>query len=274
MRRAILALLIVMLPASPAAAGEGVFDAETTDFLARRDTSELELMGVLYRGRSAVLDTVARQQLSRMGLKDLPAGVSHTAAYLELYFNAGAYLDKPVLAVSSDPLLEALAERLDDETARTLRETHRLPPACVVDQQALESMLSAGRAGMADYRRAAVVPSLADALGELSARAGLGLPMERLAAGYGAFLGRGLRAAVCVAPGKWTAVDTALAGSDGVDAEVADAWCSLRDAWRSRDAEGVKSALRRVAELQRRRAGERYPSQTVRTAEIAYNRMG
>ncbi|MGC9453316.1 MAG: cytochrome c biogenesis protein [Phycisphaerae bacterium] len=272
--RTVATLLMTAMLAAPTFAADGVFDAETTAFLAEAETSELATMGVLYRGRLAVLDTVAREQLGRVGLEDLPADVSPSAAFLELYFNAGDYLDRPVLAVSSQPLIQAMAERLDEQTAATLRDTHRLPPACLVDEQALETMLSAGRATMDDYRRSADVPSLAGALGELSSQPGLRLPMERLAAGYGAFLGRGLSAAACVGEGRWTAADNVLAGSDRVAPEVIDAWRALRDAWRRRDADGVSSAARGLAEVQKALAGERYASATVRKAEILYNRMG
>lgn len=270
--RVALILLILALPACVGAAGE-TFESSTVDFLSRLDTSELAAMGVLYSGRQGVLDTVAREQLGRMGLADPPDGVSHVAAYLELYFNAGAYLDRPVLEVGSQPLRAVLAERLDG-TAATLRQTHRLPPAAIVDEAALGAMLSAGRAGMDDYRRSADVPSLADALGELSARAELRLSMERLAAGYGAWLGMGLNSAASVGEGKWTAVDAVLTGRDDIDAEITDAWRALRDAWRARRPQQVNESIRRLTDLQGNLAGDSYRSTFVRKAEVAYNRLG
>ncbi len=273
--RAVPAILLATVLAATAAGGE-VFDDETAEFLRRPDTAALARMGAIYRGRTALLDTVAREQLDRMGIADLPQGVTPVAAYLELYFNAGAYLDRPVLLVTEEPMLKAVSAYLDEDTKEKLAQTHRLPPAALVDDEAVERIMWSGRTSMDDYRRAAAtVPSLDEALEELSGKGELRLPLQRLAMRYEAWLGTGLSAAACVGEGKWTSVDEILAGTyDDEHKEVAEAWRGLRDAWRRRDPPAIEQAASELLDIHRERAGARYPSPLMQTAEIAYNSLG
>jgi ABC-type transport system involved in cytochrome c biogenesis permease subunit len=265
-------MLLLALLTAPAAGGE-VFDDQAVAFLQQVETRELGRLGVLYRGRVAVLDTVAREQLDRIGVGELPAGVSPVAAYLELYLNAGGYLDRPVVAVGEGPMRVALGKRLQGATAQILAETDRLPPVTLVGEEALGRMLSAGRAGMDDYRRAGSMPSLEEPLVKLSGRPELRLPLGRLRTRYEAWLGRGLSDAACIGDGNWASVDAVLAGQVAGD-DAVGAWRGLRDAWQARDAAGVRGAGSRLTKLQAGLAGAHYPSPLARTAEIAYNRLG
>jgi len=143
--RRLAAMLVLLTAASTARAGE-VFDDETLAFLAKVDADKLTLMGVQYKGRIAIFDSMARHLISKACGTQRLDGVAPSAAMMELYFNTGAYLDKPVLYVKGATLRRVIAENLSGEDRRRFRKTHRMPPGLMINDRAALSLFRAGRA--------------------------------------------------------------------------------------------------------------------------------
>ena len=102
--------------ATAASAGAGeLFDQATLDFAAKVDLARWELLPAEQAGRVGILDTLARRQVRGFYGSPRIEGQSATFSLLEVYFNAGAYLDRPVVLLGdrrdSDIRLEEVARR-------------------------------------------------------------------------------------------------------------------------------------------------------------------
>ena len=184
---AVIALLLVCSCPAGAPAGE-LFDAETLSFLKQVDGERLGRIGVQYKGRIGVLDTLARDLVGQAFGKNRPDGVQPAPAMLELYFNAGGYLDKPVIYVREKNMRKFLSEHLGDEDKEQFRKTHRLPPAMLVSVKGLFDLLQAGRAETPQCVSAADASMLGHAIRALARRPGFRVPVERLNRRLSSFL--------------------------------------------------------------------------------------
>jgi len=105
-------------PASAAAglpaANAPIFDPKARDFLERLDADAASLIAVKFHGRWSIMDTLAREQLQQMYGRQTIEGLQPALAYLEIYGNAGQYLDKPLIYVKDANLRQVLAQALPD----------------------------------------------------------------------------------------------------------------------------------------------------------------
>jgi ABC-type transport system involved in cytochrome c biogenesis permease subunit len=272
-------LLTLLLAFSPAAGAEAVpiFDSSFAAFSRELPAEALGRLAVQHAGRVGPLDSLARERLSLICGEDRPAELPPAVAYLELYFRAGAYLDRPVLYVREGSLRRRLARLLGGEDARALRNARRLPPGRLLGLEARERLRRAGRAavprdGAPDvdgFAADARDEELRRALAEWAGRGELRSAIERLALRAEAFLAAD---GLAVLPGaaRWRGLETAGAADE---AGAAALWRRLAAAWRARDAESVRSLTRRFAAAQGRAdaAGLR-PASWRRELEIFYNR--
>jgi ABC-type transport system involved in cytochrome c biogenesis permease subunit len=274
MPRAIAAAIALALAASAARGGE-LFDEETIRFASRVDARALSLLAVQHNGRLTILDTLSREALlSAYGREEID-GLAPAFAWLELHWNAGKYLDKPVLQVRERALRAGLLKRMPPDAAEEFRKTWRLAPAALMDETAIESLLDAGQADMADLNRAGKVPSLRAELTDLYARPECRGPIDRLGQRYSALFSAG---ALRVIPSgeRWLAADAAPPTRE----EAADMPRArhgmqslvprLIDGLRARDANAVDSVIETWTAEQRASA----PTLAFRELELQYNRMG
>ncbi|MGB2820402.1 MAG: cytochrome c biogenesis protein CcsA, partial [Phycisphaerae bacterium] len=276
-RRAAAICLLVCLPAAGAGAGE-VFDAETLAFAARVNADDLSLLGVQYNTRIAILDTFARDQLDQMygarTIDSLPPAV----ALMEVYFNAGRYVDAPVIYVREKNMRSFLARHLDAGAAAAFKRTNRLPPASLLDAEAWHLLIHMRRAGSEDMKRAEGVSSLREALPHLSERKEFRLAIDRLSARYSSFLAMGVLRIAPSTDEEWLTAEEALEISSSAATRpvggtaTAAQWAALRDAWRARDAGKVNVLIARIEGLLALEAGPNYPSRRLRGMERLYNR--
>ena len=189
--RRLVTILLLACCAAPAAAGE-LFDDETLKFLGRVDAGRLSLMGVQYKGRIAVLDTVARDVVGRTTGDETPDGVEPAAAMLELFFNTGAYLDKPVLYIRERKMRKLVADHLEGADRERFAQTRRVPPRAIVNQGAAFRLLWAGRATARQCRAAAKVSKLGQQLADLANKPEFRIPGERLMGRFDNFMAEGV----------------------------------------------------------------------------------
>jgi len=272
--RAISACLLVCLPA--AAAGAELLDAPARDFAAKVAGRRLGLLPVQYRGRVAILDTFARDQLDQMHGSSDVQGLPPAVACLELYFHAGRYADRPLLYVREKNMRAFVAKHLDAASAKAFAATRRIAPASLLDAEGWALLVRAGRARRADFDRSARVRSLRDALPQLADRKEFRVATDRLSVRYGSFLAAGALRVVPHGTQDWLALDEAYAASAArsqpAGDSVSDKWLALQGAWRARDAAAVN---RLIGELDRElpaAAAASYPLPRYRTLERLYNR--
>lgn len=185
----VLAAALCGLVAPACAAQEQVFDDATWRFLnARGPTLYYSIQPVEFRGRSSILDTVARERLGLMLGQAEPDGIVPAVAYLELYYNTGAYLESPLLYVKEKNMRAALEAVLPEPRRSQFRQTHRLAPAMLLDEEAYASLIKAQRVTREQADRAKAMPSLRGVLEELSHKGEYRLPLERLGQRYEAML--------------------------------------------------------------------------------------
>src|ERR1035437_4947968 len=119
------------MPTTSPAATSAIFDGPTRDFLGRLDADAISLIPVQFHGRWSIMDTLAREQLQQMYGRQTIEGLPPALAYLEIYCNAGQYLDKPLIYIKDSNLREALAQALPQAWRDRFRaDGWRLPPAC------------------------------------------------------------------------------------------------------------------------------------------------
>ncbi len=260
------AAFVVLLGALPATA-DGPFDRAARDFAARLDAHPLRLLAVQYRGRVAILDTLAREQLSQITGTERPGGLEPVVAYLELYFRSGDYLDAPVIHVRERPMRRALAGRLEGQWRDEFERTGRLPPVAILNEDQLAALLRADRLTVPELLEAGRVPSLVAALGELSYRPEFRVPLERLSIRIRSFVAAGMLR-VLPAEGGLAAPDAPAAGPLPGTREL---WGQFREAWRRRDAAAVNRLVPEVLKIQGA-AGVGLPPWAFRRLERLYNR--
>lgn len=272
-RRVAIACVVAGCLAAGASAGE-VFEDATLAFARKVDGEALSLLAVQYRGRVAILDTLAREQLKQMYGSETIDTQEPAAAYLELYFGAGRYADQPLIYVREKTMRSFLRERLDAGTSSLFSRSHRLPPAALFDAEAWAELIRTGRATPQDRARAASIAGLGRALAELSERKELRVPMDRLRARSWSFLAMGMLRVVPWRGDQWLSAEHALrmAGPAAGAGPAVAKWAELRDAWQARDAEKVNRLIGEFTSLAAREAGADYPSARVRSLERLYTR--
>jgi len=275
MRRALTMLILVFCPVHIAEAGE-LFDEETLAFAERVDAKILSTLAVQYGGRVAILDTLARQQLRQIWGAERVDGTSPSFAYLELYFNSGRYLDRPVLYVQEPRMRRALLAGMDAGLAEQFRRSHRLPPMAVMDDEMFSLLVRTGRTNVRDTAKLREVPSMESLFAALGDYPWFRVPLDRLSLRISSFLAVGVFRPVPVADGRWLTAEDVLTRS-GVSASsdrpagAGETFVALRDAWRSRRAWRVNELATLLSEQARSRAVE-YPSRAIRNLELLYNR--
>ena len=264
---------------------------------------DLSLLSAAYRGRMAILDTVAREQLGRMhGSTDID-GLPPIVAYLDVFFRTGAYLDRPMVYVRSASLRRRIAAGLPGEHRAEFERTRRLPPLALMLAKARrgavepetdvppghaslfltaklpegQELLFSHRARYGDFACSSRIEAYAAAIEGLELGPEDRIPIERLEDRYTSFLAIDVFRAV---PGryKWHDAHATLVteGPDAAPPAGSNAWGALRAwrdmkwAWRRADPAGVRQALDRLAEAQQR-AGA--PPLVRRRAERWYNRL-
>jgi len=267
--------LCVLVVCGVAGGGE-VFDAEARGFAAKVDAGALELLPVVYRGRVAILDTVARDQLDQMLRSHRVEGVPAVVAWLEIYFRAGQYADRPLLHVREKNMRGFLAEHLDANTLPGFRAKRRIPPATLLDEEGWAALVRAGRAERDDIRRAGAIRSLRDALPLLSDRPEFRVPTDRLSVRYSAFMATAVLRVVPGPAGQWWALENVFAAAAAQTQPalppIASKWLAIQRAWRGRDAAEVNRLAGEVGRAFATDKADRCPPALARTLERIYNR--
>lgn len=251
-----------------------LFSSSFRDFAAGLDAAAVARLGVQASGRIAVLDTLAREQLKQMTGEESPEGFAPAVAYLELYFNAGEYVDRPLIDVHEKAMRNWVADKLDAASAAAFAVTHRLPPASLLDREGYDLLYRAGRAQPADANRAASVRSLSGDLPELAERKEFRVPIERLSVRYGAFLAQDVLRIVPADGGQWRPAEEIFGpvASSQPAGPVAQGWRELRRVWLARDAAGVNKAAEDIREVLKETLQIEYPAAEVQSIELLYNR--
>lgn len=225
-----MAVVIVLLCSAAVAQGRTLFDDKTAEFLGQVDSRNLALLAVQYRGRAAVMDTVARDYLAEILGTESIDGISPAVAYLELFINTGRYLDRPVIYVREAATRRAIAGALTGRARDEFSRTDRFQPASLLTISGGEigKLIAGGRVTAGDLARAKGVCSLGETLTRLGEQRAFTLPLTRLSVRWDAFLAVGAGDPASV--GSWY-----LLPATSSQARLA----ALRTAWRSRDAEAV-----------------------------------
>ena len=270
-------LAAAFLSASP---GGEIFDGADVEFLRKIDPAPLSILGVQYNGRVAVLDTVAREQLSQMTGRRRIEGIPPAVAYLELYFNAGRYLSRPLIHVRQEKMRLFVAPHLTGRAGAAFQRTNRIPPACLLNNFAIRELVETTRADMQQYARAGDIPSLGGALASLSQQRQYKLLVDRLYARYSAFLALDMLRLIPVVGGDWPAAEELLRAGAPHDhkpalpagaQELGRKLIALRDAWRARDHRRVNSIAAELCRLLPAASAD-YPAVSTRRLEMLYNR--
>lgn len=269
-----LALLGVAAMAGPLGAQE-IFDAATVDFARSLELSAFERLGVQDAGRVKIFDTFAREQVGAMTGQASLDGTSPTFSYLELYFNASAYLDKPVIQVRQKDLRKRLALLLPPGAASVLDRTRRLPPRLLLGPQTTRALAS-GLRGTESLRPAGrTETSLRMAIRELSLEPALRQAVDRLEFRADLFAApAGLRLAP--SPGDatvWRAIEDLSGTAAGPEGRAYRAMAELGRAWRARDAAAANAAMAEAVAHLRAVNPAAQPSAAKAAAELAYNRV-
>ena len=280
-QRALCALLAVsaLIAGTTTAARAGeLFDEATLAFARAVDLHDWRRLAVRHGGRFKTFDSFARSQLGLFYGQGEIDRTSPTFAFLELYLNAGAYLEKPVISVREKRLRSRLAA-LMPAGAESLQKTHRLAPIDLLTFGQVELLVATGRAEPrhVDPNR---IDSLAAALeklqGDLSVRSALG----RLFARIDAFLAAGSVRLVPVGDGQVRYVDPTMlfdAGhpdlGDAAAADLRRGYVALARSWRDRDAGATNALLHELCDALIARGGQAYPSAWRRELEMFHDRI-
>jgi ABC-type transport system involved in cytochrome c biogenesis permease subunit len=259
-----------------------MFDDQTVEFLSKLDTDSMRMLAAQYGGRQAgALDSVATDTVLQITGTETPEGVHAAGAYLEFYFNAGKYLNKPVIFVRSGKLRKVIADNLEGSDLEVFGRTNRIAPAAIMlgSQEVMMMMVNsnahvrrmvmAGRISMEDVKATRPVGTLGDRWGRLIEREAYRVLLSRLTGRYEAFLSIELR----LIPGEgsdWPSATDSFAGSEGhVHSSGCELLNSLRDAWSKRDADGVNAVIARISETGS--ASDKYPHESRLRWELLYN---
>ncbi len=262
-----------------AAPADGLFDEAALAFAGRLRLGCWERLAVQHGGRVKTFDSFARGQLGFFhGDADVD-GVSPTFAFLELYFNTGAYLERPVIYVRGKRLRRRLAAAMPPPLAQSLSRTERLAPIDLLGLQAVELLVGAGRARPRHVeldRMGSLAAALAGLRDDLSVRSAL----QGLLARVDAFLA--LESVRVIPPGdggpaylapalRPDAPESAPAATEAD--EPAQGLSALAKAWRDRDVGRTNALLDRLCRQLPRLAGAAYPPAWRRELEIIYTRL-
>ncbi|MBI5726038.1 MAG: cytochrome c biogenesis protein CcsA [Planctomycetes bacterium] len=278
-RMAALAVCVACLAPAflcPPARADQPIPPQAADFIRRLDPRALGLIRVQYEGRVAILDTLARRQIRQMCGPGLPDDLPAAGIYLELYFNAGFYLDRPIIFIKDPAVRNLLAGAMEDPARQELIGQGRLAPWMLMDRQWADWLVKSRRAGHADIRRVEAMPLLTDALNLAGGRPELKLSLDRLSLAVGAFVGTGDFRMAPLAPDWMTAMELALLDRSEPFEQLFDlktALAELTTAWRARDAGRTNEALRLIGRLQMQVYGVPATSPLRAEMELAFNRI-
>ncbi|MDP6633826.1 MAG: cytochrome c biogenesis protein CcsA [Phycisphaerae bacterium] len=259
-----------------------IFDDQAMKFFKELDTTSLRMLAAQYGGRPAgALDSLATDGVSRITGTEKPEGVAAVAAYCEFYFNAGKYLNKPIIFVKSKKIRPIVARTLQGSDLAVFRRTNRIPPASIMLGSGLtvarraskdlnvRDMIAAGRITMEDAEATRSAGALGDRWNELYDDEARRVPMARLGGRYVAFINIEL----CLLPGSgqdWPGITEVLVGSGGhTHSAGCELIANLRDAWKNYDAEGVNAIIAKIKDVGS--AGKGYPDASRLKWELFYN---
>lgn len=186
MKRLAIMTLAILLWANVLAAGE-VFDQATLDFARQVRLDGWQRMPVQVPGRIAIFDTVARQHVSGLYGDCRIEGTSPEFSFMELYFNAGAYLNKPLVAVDDSRLRRMLAATMDSPTRQQFERTGRLPPLGLIQFNEVIFLAKTGRA-VREQVAAPQVGGLFQSLGAMASQEKLARPVQSVRARAESFI--------------------------------------------------------------------------------------
>ncbi len=291
--RLILAATAIVATAGAACPAGEIFDDEFAAFAAAVDRRTLKRLPVQHKSRITIMDTFARDAVHGICGDASPDGVDPAVAWMELYLNASRYLAVPLLYVKEDLMRSFLLKRDLGPFTDDFRETHRLPPAVLIDREGLgilarDGRLSGTHAGDFQHIREldlgpAIGAMYGDRTGEYK------VPIDRLMGRFNRFLAADAVRVIPAAGVNWKTPFDAIESGDRAAGEAVESetgpdfrlspllqsWVDLQRAWTRRDAEAANASLREFA---RRQAAAdtrgAIPSPAVRTLEIWFNRTG
>ena len=280
----VLAVSVCGCRRAPAKPEDRIFDEKTVKFFSELDPQALRTLAARYGGRKAgALDSIASDVIQQITGSEAPDGVHATAAYLEFYFNAGKYLNKPVIFVRSNKIRKVVTDNLEGSGLETFQRTGRIPPtaimlgsdetlmAMVQQNSHIRQMVMTGRITLDDVRGARPAGTLGDRWGRLIEQEAFRIPLGRLSGRYEAFVSIELR----LIPGpddEWTsASDFLLAARGKAPLPQGELIVKLGDAWARQDASAVNDIISQIA--QAGAAGDDYPSPGRLKWELYYNDM-
>ena len=259
-----------------------IFDEKTIEFFSKLDIEPLRTLAAQFGGRkSGALDSLAHDEVARITGTEKPDGVESVAAYLEFYFNAGQYLNKPVIFVRSRKLRTIVADNLEGPHLEVFQRTRRIPPVTIMlgsgdTVMALASrndyvrqMVMARRITMEDARSAKPIGTLGDHWTRLLDRKGYKLIVGRLSGRYETFLGIELRLIPGQGPVWPRAVESLAPSGRHSHSSGCELIAGFRDAWKKRDASGVNAIVSQLA--QAGAASDEYPDASRLRWELFYN---
>jgi len=276
--RVLLAVAALSALGGPAQ-GDGLFDEAAQAFAGRLRLGGWERLAVQHGGRVKTFDSFARGQLGFFHGDVDVEGVSPTFAFLELYFNAGEYLERPVIHVRGERLRRRLAAAMPPPLAQSLSRTGRLAPIDLLGVEAVELLVATGRARPrhVDLDR---IGSLAGALAGLRHDLSVRSALQGLLARVDAFLA--LESVRVIPPGESGGPyrapvlrpDVLASPPAGTEADgPARRLSALARAWRDRDAGRANALLDQLCRQLPRRGGAAYPPAWRRELEIVYTRL-
>ena len=276
-----------------------IFDDEAVTFFKKLDIKALRTTAAQYGDRQAgALDSLATDRVIQITGSEEPEGVPATAAYLEFYFNAGKYLNRPVILVKSKKLRKVVGANLSGKHLEIFKRTGHIPPVTIMlgsgdsvsnlakHNQYFNEIMKAGRISDSEAQAARPIGTLGDRWGSLLEREALRVLMGRLSGRYDAFMGIELRLMPGVSsdpvdPMKdilpdadrdrtWPrAGEFLVASEDSLDPERGLLIVKLRDAWKARDAAAVNDVVSQISKVAS--GSYDYPSQSRLHLELLYN---
>jgi len=259
-----------------------IFDDEAVEFFSKLDIEPLRMLAAQYGGReSGALDSAAHDEILQITGTEKPDGVASVAAYLEFYFNAGKYLNKPVIFVRSKKLRAIVSDNLEGPHLEVFQRTGRIPPVTImlgsgdtVMTLALQSdyvrrMIKARRITPEDARSIKPLGTLGDHWNQLLNRQGYKLLVERLGGRYETFMGIKLRLVPGDGPVWPEAIESLAPSGEHSQSPGCELIVRLRDAWKERDASSVNTIVSQLG--LKGASSDKYPEASRLRWELFYN---
>ncbi len=262
-------LITLMLALLGGLASAQVFDQATRDFAAKVDARAWELLPAQQAGRVKILDSVARGMVAGFYGKSSIDNTGSAFCFLEMYFNAGAYLNKPIIDVHSGVLRDRLLPVLGIETATMLRATGHLPPEGLMAEESVQALVRERRVRMNELRMDRLgrdIQALITLQDDLKLRSALGRFWESV----DDFVKIGSVGLVAPRSG-----DVYLNAHELREAEpeLSQRFDDLRQAWRARDADKANAMLKSLAIDLTARAEKAGLPAWQRSLELFHNRV-